>query len=151
MIRFASEDVGTADPQALSQAVAAQQAVQFLGLPEGSLALAQAAVYLAAAPKSDAVNRGYAEAAEKIREGHVDPVPLHLRNPETSLMRELGYGRGYQYAHDFPEGITAMECLPAELRGTRFYRPGESGFEKEIAARLADWEEKRKAGLRKPS
>src|SRR4029450_5151260 len=105
LIRFASEDVGLADPQALTQAVSAHQAIAFLGMPEGALAVTQAAIYLAVAPKSNAVTRAYGEAAEEIHRGHVRSVPLHLRNAETRLMEEMGYGRGYQYAHDFEAGI----------------------------------------------
>jgi len=151
MIRFASEDVGNADPRALSVAVAAQQAVHFIGMPEGALALAQAATYLATAPKSNAVTRGYGEAVEKIREGHTDPVPLHLRNPETSLMKDLGYGRDYHYAHDFEGGITGMDCLPEGLLGAKFYRPGAEGFEKVLSDRIREWEEKRRGLAKKPS
>ena len=151
LIRFASEDVGNADPRALSVAVAAQQAVHFIGMPEGALALAQAATYLATAPKSNAVTRGYGEAVGKIREGHTDPVPLHLRNPDTSLMKDLGYGRDYQYAHDFEGGITGMDCLPERLRGAKFYRPGTEGFEKVLSDRIKEWEEKRRALAKKPS
>jgi putative ATPase len=151
MIRFASEDVGNADPRALSVAVAAQQAVHFIGMPEGALALAQAATYLATAPKSNAVTVGYGEVVGKIREGQTDPVPLHLRNPETSLMKDLGYGRGYEYAHDFEGGITGMDCLPDRLRGEKFYRPGTEGFEKVLSERIRDWEEKRRALAKKPS
>ncbi len=151
MIRFASEDVGNADPRALTVAVAAQQAVHFIGMPEGALALAQAAVYLATAPKSNAVYRAYGEAAASIHAGHTEPVPLHLRNPETSLMQEVGYGKGYQYAHDFEEGVTGMDCLPESLKGVRFYRPGNEGFEKILSERLKEWEEKRRRLARKPS
>jgi len=151
LIRFASEDVGNADPQALPLSTAAQQAVHFLGMPEGALALAQAAVYLAVAPKSNAVTRGYAEAAKKIQEGHSLPVPLHLRNPETPLLADLGYGKGYLYAHDFEGAVAAMECLPEDLRGAQFYRPGSEGFEREIARRLDALAVKRRAAAKKTS
>jgi putative ATPase len=151
MIRFASEDVGNSDPRALELAVAARQALQFIGMPEGALALAQAAVYLATAPKSNAVTRGYGAALEKIREGHTDPVPLHLRNPETALLKDLGYGKGYEYAHDFPEGITGMDCLPESLLGEELYRPGGEGFEKEISERMKSWEDKRRRLIKKPT
>jgi putative ATPase len=151
LVRFASEDVGNADPQALVLALAAHQAVHFLGLPEGALALAQAAVYLAVAPKSNAVTLAYGNAVEKIRSGHVRGVPLHLRNPETRLMDELGYGKGYKYAHDFEGGITDMECLPEDLRGELFYRPGQEGFEKEVSRRLEEWALRRKTIAKKPS
>jgi putative ATPase len=122
-----------------------------MGMPEGALALAQAATYLATAPKSNAVTLGYGEAVERIREGHTDPVPLHLRNPETSLMKDLGFGKGYQYAHDFEGGITGMECLPESLRGEKLYRPGTEGFEKVISDRVRAWEEKRQSLIKKPS
>ena len=151
LIRFASEDIGNADPQALSLALSAHQAVHFLGMPEGALALAQAAVYLAVAPKSNAVTRAYGEAAEKIRGGHVRGVPLHLRNAETGLMTELGYGRDYQYAHDFEAAVTAMECMPEDLRGVRFYHPGSEGFEKEIGRRMEERALKRKSFAKKSS
>ena len=151
MVRFASEDVGNADPGALAVAVGAEQAVRFLGMPEGALALAQAAVYLATAPKSDAVNAAYESAVARIREGHTSPVPLHLRNPETKLMKEIGYGSGYRHAHDYEGGITDMECLPEDLRGEVFYRPGSEGFEKEIARRLEVWRARRSAPVKKPS
>jgi putative ATPase len=151
MIRFASEDVGNADPQALTVAMAAQQAVHFLGMPEGSLALAQAAVYLATAPKSNSIYEAYERAVATIREGHTEPVPLHLRNPETTLMKNLGYGRDYQYAHDFETGATSMECLPESLRGSLFYRPSAEGFEKVIAERMKEWALKRRAPVKKPS
>ena len=151
MIRFASEDVGNADPAALSVAVGAEQAVRFLGMPEGALALAQAAIYLATAPKSDAIDTAYRSAVDAIRKGHTSPVPLHLRNPETGLMKEIGYGRGYRHAHDYEGAVTDMECLPQDLRGTIFYRPGSEGFEKEIARRLEAWKARRAAPVKKPS
>ncbi len=136
MVRFASEDVGNADPGALSVALAARDAFHFLGLPEGALALAQAALYLAAAPKSDAACRAYGEAAADVRAGRLEPVPMNLRNAPTGLMSHLGYGRGYQHAHDFDEAVTDQECLPPGLKGRVYYRPSESGFEKTIKERL---------------
>ncbi len=136
LVRFASEDVGLAEPGALVQCVAAQQAVHFVGLPEGALALAQAAVYLAAAPKSNALYVGYGEAARDALETRAEPVPLHLRNAPTKLMKGLGYGAGYRYAHDEPEGVAAMTGLPDALAARRYYRPTERGREKEYAARL---------------
>ena len=151
LVRFASEDVGLADPQALPLAVAAQQAIQFLGMPEGALALAQASIYLAIAPKSNAVTKAYAATVEKIQSGHARPVPLHLRNPETNLMRELGYGRGYQYAHSFEGSVTAMECLPEDLRGECFYAPGSEGFEREVKRRLEELAARKASAVRKPS
>jgi putative ATPase len=137
LVRFASEDVGLADPSALGQALAARDAVHFIGLPEGALALAQAAVYLALAPKSNALYTAYSAAAAEVREGENPPVPLHLRNAPTRLMSNLGYGKGYVYAHDTESGVAPMECLPPPLAGRVFYRPTDRGFEKELAVRLA--------------
>jgi putative ATPase len=136
LVRFASEDVGLADPQALVVAMAAQQAVHFIGLPEGALALAELVVYLAAAPKSHALYVAYGAAARDALETRAEPVPLWIRNAPTRLMQDLGYGSGYRYAHDEPEGVAAMECLPEGLRGRRYYVPSERGGETEIAARL---------------
>jgi len=136
LVRFASEDVGLADPQALGLTLAAQQAVHFVGLPEGALALAQAVVYLAAAPKSNALYVAYGEAAREALETRADPVPLAIRNAPTALMRDLGYGQGYRYAHDEKDGVSPLECLPDALRGRRYYRPGDRGAESEIRARL---------------
>jgi putative ATPase len=139
LIRFASEDVGVADPQALVIAVAAQQAVHFVGLPEGNLALAQAVVYLATAPKSNSLYRAYSRVKQDIEQSRNDPVPLHLRNPVTDLMRRSGYGEGYQYAHDHPDHFVRQQNLPASLEGKRYYRPGDQGYEREIADRLREW------------
>jgi putative ATPase len=136
LVRFASEDVGLADPQALVLAMAAQQAVHLIGMPEGALALAELVVYLAAAPKSNAVYLGYGEAARDALETRAEPVPLWIRNAPTPLMKELGYGRGYRYAHDEAEGVSPMDCLPEGLAGRRYYRPGDRGSEAELAARL---------------
>jgi putative ATPase len=144
LVRFASEDVGNADPQALVVAMAARDAVHFIGLPEGDTALAQAVIYLATAPKSNAVYRAYGSAAEAARSDVAEPVPLHLRNAPTRLMKALDYGRGYQYAHDQPDAVADMPCLPENLRGREFYRPTEYGFEKEIARRIAWWRSRRK-------
>ena len=149
LIRFASEDIGIADPQALSIAVAAKDAVHFNGLPEGNVALAQAAIYLATAPKSNAVYNAYQRAADDAHQDVAEPVPLHLRNAPTTLMKELGYGRGYLYAHTHPDGIVAMDCLPPSLQGRTYYRPTGRGFEEEVARRLDAWaslkREKRKS------
>ena len=145
LVRFASEDVGMADPQALSVCVAAKDAVHFLGMPEGNTALAQAAVYLATAPKSNAIYSAYGRAAEDARNGPTEPVPLHLRNAPTRLMKELDYGRGYQYAHDAPDAITAMTSLPESLASRRYYQPTERGFEKEVKRRLDGWAEIKRA------
>jgi putative ATPase len=136
LVRFASEDVGLADPQALVLGMAAQQAVHFIGLPEGALALAELVVYLAAAPKSNAVYKGYGEAVEDALNTRAEPVPLHIRNAPTRLLKDLGYGAGYRYAHDEQEGVSAMDCLPDRLQGRRYYRPTPRGSEKEIAERL---------------
>jgi putative ATPase len=136
LVRFASEDIGNADPRALTIAVAAKDAVHFLGMPEGNTALAQAAIYLAAAPKSNAVYRAYSEAAEAATTDVAEPVPLHLRNAPTRLMKALDYGKGYRYAHDEPEGVAEMECLPPAHRNRRFYVPTDRGFEAEIKKRL---------------
>ena len=136
LVRFASEDVGLADPQALVQAMAAQQAVHFVGMPEGALALAQAVVYLAAAPKSNALYRAYGEAAADALTTRAEPVPLWIRNAPTPLMKGLGYGKDYRYAHDEQEGVAAMECLPDNLRGRRYYTPTARGAETGVAERL---------------
>lgn len=136
LVRFASEDVGMADPLALVVAVAAQQAVHFVGLPEGALALAELVVYLAAAPKSNALYVAYGEAASDALETRAEPVPPWIRNAPTGLMKDLGYGKGYRYAHDEPEGVAPMECLPEGLAGRRYYRPTDRGREKDAAARL---------------
>jgi putative ATPase len=146
LVRFASEDVGLADPQALVQAMAAQQAVHFVGLPEGALALAQAVVYLAAAPKSNALYRGYGEASRDALETRADPVPLHIRNAPTGLMKTLGYGKGYRYAHDEEEGVAAMECLPDNLRGRRYYAPAGRGQEAALGERLEAARRRRESG-----
>ncbi|MFN7984776.1 MAG: replication-associated recombination protein A [Vicinamibacterales bacterium] len=144
LVRFASEDVGNADPQALAVTVAAKEAVHFLGMPEGNTALAQAALYLATAPKSNAVYAAYGQAAESAQQDVAEPVPLHLRNAPTKLMKTLDYGKGYQYAHDQAEGVADMSCLPPALADRTFYRPTERGFEKEIKRRLDGWAEIKK-------
>jgi len=136
LVRFASEDVGLADPQALPQTLAARDAVHFIGLPEGKLALAQAVVYLALCPKSNALYTAYKATAAEVARGHNPPVPLHLRNAPTRLMKGLGYGSGYVYAHDTNEGLGEMSCLPESLQKTEFYRPGRRGFEEELAQRM---------------
>jgi len=136
LVRAASEDIGNADPQALVFAIAVQQTVHFLGMPEAGVPLAQLVTYLAASPKSNAAYAGYGEAVREVRQGDNPPVPLHIRNAPTRLMKDLGYGHGYQYAHDFEEQTAAMECLPESLAGRRFYQPKDVGFEAEIRARL---------------
>ncbi|MEJ2199913.1 MAG: replication-associated recombination protein A [Desulfuromonadaceae bacterium] len=144
MIIFASEDIGNADPRALQVAVAVQQAVHFVGLPEARINLAQGVTYLATAPKSNASYRGINQAMAEVRSSGALPVPLHIRNAPTRLMKELGYHKGYQYAHDFEEGVSEQQHLPESLRQRVFYQPTERGYEKMIAERLRYW-----AGLRK--
>jgi putative ATPase len=145
-IAMAAEDVGLADPEALKLAVAARDAYHMLGPPEGYLPLAQMIVYLATAPKSNSAKAALSAALDAARSHPAEGVPLHIRNAPTGLMKELGYGAGYQYAHDAPEAYIPQEYLPESLRGSRFYEPGPFGFEKEIAKRLAWWEELRKRG-----
>ncbi|MBI4961926.1 MAG: replication-associated recombination protein A [Desulfomonile tiedjei] len=136
LVRFASEDVGLASPRALEQALAAFQACRFIGLPECVLALAQAVVFLATAPKSNALYVAYDSVKDEIaRSGHL-PVPLHIRNAPTGLMKKLGYGKGYRYAHDFPDAQVEQEHLPEEIKGSRFYSPSDRGFEKTIKERM---------------
>jgi len=140
LVRFASEDVGMADPQALVVSMAAQQATHFIGMPEANNALAQAVVYLATAPKSNSLYIGYAKAADAVHGSPNEPVPLHIRNAPTRLMKELGYGKGYKYAHDFEDAITDLSCLPGSMQGSRFYEPTDRGFEKTVRDRLKEWE-----------
>jgi putative ATPase len=144
LVRFASEDVGNADPQALTVAVAAKDAVHFIGMPEGNTALAQAAIYLATAPKSNAVYRASGAPADAATRAAAEPVPLHLRNAPTRLMKQLEYGKGYRYAHDEEDAVSAMDCLPPRLQGRKFYEPTERGFEKEIKRRLDGWDDIKK-------
>jgi len=139
MIRFASEDVGNADPKALGVAVSALHAFQVIGLPEGDLALAQTAVYLSTAPKSNALYKAYEEVKRDIGETGYLPVPLHIRNAPTSLMRKLGYGKGYKYAHNFPEGFVNQQYLPDDLKGRVYYLPSKRGYEAIIKDRLEKW------------
>jgi putative ATPase len=136
LVRFATEDIGLADPHALPLAMAAQQAIHFLGMPEGALALAELSIYLALAPKSNAVYRGYGAASKDVASTRNDPVPLHLRNAPTQLMNDLGYGRGYRYAHDYEDGVIGQQNLPDNLRGRTYYEPTLRGFERELTARL---------------
>ena len=139
LVRFASEDVGMADPQALVIAVAAQQAVHFIGMPEGNLALAEAAVYLATAPKSNSLYAAYSQVQEEIKKGPDESVPLHLRNPVTPLMKQIGYGKGYKYAHDYPGHIVKQQHLPNSLKGRRYYNPSDQGYEQQVADQLKAW------------
>jgi putative ATPase len=144
LVRFASEDIGNADPRALTIAVAAKDALHFIGMPEGNTALAQAAIYLATAPKSNAVYRAYGAAAEAAANEVAEPVPLHLRNAPTKLMKALEYGKDYRYAHDEAEGVAAdMECLPPAHRNRRFYQPVNRGLEIEIGKRLEEHRKRR--------
>ena len=145
MVIFASEDIGNADPQALVVAVAALDAVRLVGLPEGTLPMTQAATYLATAPKSNTVLTTYAAARKAVAERGALPVPLHIRNAPTPLMKQMGYGSGYKYPHDFEGHYVAEDYLPTELKGSRFYTPSESGYEKELKARLRTLREQ--AGL----
>ena len=142
MVRFASEDIGMADPQALTVALGAMEAFHFVGLPEGELALAQAAVYLATAPKSNTLYTAYDLAKKDVAEKGALPVPLHIRNAPTRLMKDLGYGRGYKYAHDYAEGIVPQDYFPKELGTRTYYHPTERGLEKIISQRLEAWRKK---------
>ena len=139
IVRFASEDVGLADPRALTLSLAAKDAVHFVGRPEADLALAQAAVYCALAPKSNAMYTAWKAVLATIDEGATDPVPMAIRNAVTGLMKAEGYGSGYEYAHDHEDAVTVLECLPDRLRGKRFYRPTDRGLEKDLADRIAAW------------
>lgn len=149
LVRFAAEDVGLADPQALPLAMAAKEAVEFVGLPEGDLFLAEAVAYLAAAPKSNSLYAAMNEVRRDIREKEAPPPPLHIRNAPTRLMKELGYGKGYQYDHDEPGHVSAQSYLPEALEGRTYYRPGEYGFEKDMRKRLAYWERMRRCAREK--
>jgi putative ATPase len=139
LVRFASEDVGIADPQALVIAVAAKDAVHFIGMPEGDLALAQAAIYLATAPKSNSVYTAYRKAKDDVHSNRTPPVPLHIRNAPTRLMAELGFGEGYRYPHDDPEGLARQDYLPEAMKRRRYYEPTSRGYEAKVKARLEKW------------
>jgi putative ATPase len=138
-VRFASEDVGNADPFALRIALGAMESFRFLGHPEGDLALAQAAVYLATAPKSNSVYKAWNAARKVAREKGALPVPLHIRNAPTGLMKDLGYGKDYRYAHDYRDGYAVQEYLPDAIAGNLYYFPTDRGYEKMIAGRLKQW------------
>jgi putative ATPase len=144
LVRAASEDIGNADPQALIFAVSVKDAVHFIGMPEAGVALAQLVAYLASSPKSNAAYAGYGEAVREVRQGDNPGVPLHIRNAPTGLMKDLGYGRGYKYAHDYEDQTAAMECLPDALVGRRFYEPKDVGFEAGIKERLERMRKSRK-------
>jgi putative ATPase len=138
LVRFASEDIGLADPQALSIALRAKEAYDFLGSPEGELALAEAVIYMASAPKSNRAYAAYTKAMKDVESSPQEPVPLQIRNPVTGLMKDIGYGKDYAYAHDHAFSTTDMETFPERLKGRRYYIPGELGLEKEIKKRI-DW------------
>jgi putative ATPase len=153
LVRFASEDIGLADPQALPQTLAARDAIHFIGMPEGALALSQAVVYLALSPKSNSLYKGYKLVQKEVGQGYNPPVPLHIRNAPTKLMKGLGYGKGYDYAHDSKDGITEMTCLPDSLQDRVFYQPGRRGFETELEQRMQQirrWHLKRHLGSPHP-
>jgi putative ATPase len=145
LVRFASEDVGLADPRALRIALDAKDAFNFIGLPEGKLALAQCVIYLAAAPKSNSVYTAYAAVVSDVENTRNDPVPLHIRNAPTGLMKQLGYGKGYQYAHDLEDKVGDMDCLPESLKGRKYYHAQETGEEAEIKQRLDEIDRKKRS------
>ena len=138
VVRMAVEDIGLAAPEALNLCLSAREAMDFLGAPEGDLALAEAVVYLSLAPKSNAVYAAYGAVQEEIEHTRQEPVPLHLRNAPTRLMKELDYGKGYRYAHDEEGRVADMECLPDSLRGRTYYHPTQEGREKQLAARMEE-------------
>ncbi len=139
LVRFASEDIGLADPQALAVALSAKEAYDFIGSPEGELALAEAVIYLASAPKSNRAYTAFAKAMKDVNASPFEPVPLHLRNPVTDLMKTIGYGKDYLYAHDFSDLTTDMETFPKRLKGRKYYEPGDLGFEKDVKKRIEWW------------
>lgn len=139
LVRFASEDIGLADPQALAIALNAKNAFEFIGSPEGELALAEAVIYLASAPKSNRTYVAFSKAMKDVEISPFEPVPLHLRNPVTSLMKDIGYGKDYKYAHNFEYVTTEMESLPEKFKGKKYYEPGNLGLEKEIKKRMEWW------------
>jgi putative ATPase len=145
LVRMAVEDIGLADPRALEQAMAAQQAAHFLGMPEGDQALAQVAIYLAVAPKSDAAYRALNQAMETVEKTTAEPVPMQLRNAPTRSMKKWGYGQGYEHAHQYEDALSTMECLPDNLQGTIFYQPTDRGLEQRIAQRLEEIRARRKS------
>jgi len=151
LVRFASEDIGMADPNALVQAMAAQQAAHFIGMPEANLALAQCVVYLASAPKSNALYAAYSDVQQDVERTRADPVPLHLRNAPTPLMRRIGYGKGYKYAHDYEEAQVDQQNLPDAIKDRTYYHPSDRGYEKTLKERLDAFEEAKKRTTRKPT
>jgi putative ATPase len=144
VVRMAVEDIGLASPQALSVTLAAKEAYEFLGSPEGELAIAQAVAYLALAPKSNAIYTAYGEVLEDVEKTAADPVPLHLRNAPTGLMKAFGYGKGYQYAHDLEGKVADMQCLPDNLRDREYFHPTEEGFERDLLKRMEDIRRRRR-------
>jgi len=150
LVRFASEDIGMADPNALVQAIAAQQAAHFIGMPEANLALAQCVVYLASAPKSNALYAAYSDVQQDVERTRADPVPLHLRNAPTPLMRKIGYGKGYKYAHDYEEAQVEQQNLPDAIKDRTYYHPSDRGYEKTVKERLDAFEQAKSRGRRKP-
>lgn len=148
MVRFASEDIGNADPMALQVTIAAKEAYHFIGSPEGELALAQAVVYLATAPKSDAVYKAFSSVQKDIERTQALPVPMHIRNAPTRLMKELGYGKDYKYPHDYPEHFVDETYLPENLKNRKYYFPTDYGFEKEIKKRLIWWQKRKNQGTK---
>ncbi len=149
LVRFASEDIGMADPNALVQAMAAQQAAHFIGMPEANLALAQCVVYLASAPKSNALYAAYSGVQEDVERTRADPVPLHLRNAPTPLMRRIGYGKGYKYAHDYEEAQVEQQNLPDAIKDRTYYHPTDRGYEKTVKERLDAFEQAKKRTAKK--
>ena len=142
--RFASEDIGLADPHALEIAVAAYQACHFIGMPECSVHLTEAVIYMSMAPKSNAMDVAYMMARRDAKEQIAEPVPMHIRNAPTKLMKELDYGKGYKYAHDYEEKMTSMQCLPDSLIGREYYQPTEQGLETKYKAKLQQIKEWKK-------
>jgi putative ATPase len=145
VVRMSVEDIGLADPNALSMCMAARDAVDFIGMPEGNLALAQAVVYLSVAPKSNALYTAYGDVQEDIERTAAEPVPLHLRNAPTGLMKGLGYGKNYQYAHDLEGNVADMQCLPENLRDRVYYHPTDEGIERRIRSRMEEIKRRRKS------
>jgi len=135
---MASEDIGLAAPEALGLCLSAKEAIDFLGMPEGALALAQAVAYLALAPKSNALYVAYGEVLEDVEKTSAEPVPLHIRNAVTKFMKQAGYGKGYQYAHDLESKVADMECMPDNLRGRQYFHPTSEGREKLLAQRMEE-------------
>jgi putative ATPase len=143
IVRFASEDVGMADPQALMVAMAAQQAVHFIGMPECNLALAEAAVYMATAPKSNSIYEAYSKVQGEIKKGTSESVPMNLRNPVTQLMKDMGYGKDYKYAHDYEGHVVDQQHLPDSVKDKKYYNPSMFGYEKQVMERLRSWWKKK--------